>query len=108
MQTEILQLQEHFELEKLMRFQAKEDLRKREEQCERGKRAQDNYEKLLKEVKRKTSLCDKDIVGELRKKNNELELEVCELRKLKEKWVDDNNAHDEPPRKRSKNDQGAY
>jgi hypothetical protein len=77
-------------MEKLMRFQAGENLRKREELCERGKRAQNNYETLLKEVK-KTSLADRNIIGELRKKNNELELEICEMRKLKEKWVNDCN-----------------
>jgi len=70
---------------KRMRFQAEEDLRKREEQCERGKRAQSKYETLLEEVK-KTSLAEGDIIRELRKKNNELELEVCDLRKLKQKW----------------------
>ncbi|KAK2432079.1 hypothetical protein QL285_030223 [Trifolium repens] len=34
---------------------------------------------------------DRNIIGELRKKNNELELEICEMRKLKEKWVNDSN-----------------
>lgn len=88
LENEIIDLQEKFEMEKKTRFQAEEDLRKREELCEKGKRAQNNYEKLLKEVK-KTNLAEKDTIGELRKKNNELELEVCELRKLKEKWVND-------------------
>jgi hypothetical protein len=32
----------------------------------------------LKEVKKKSSLTERDNVGELRKKNNALELEVCE------------------------------
>ncbi|WJX64936.1 hypothetical protein P8452_49655 [Trifolium repens] len=107
-QTEILQLQEKFELEKLRRFLAEEDLIKREELCERGKRAQNNYEALLKEVK-KTSLVDRNIIGELRKKNNELdlELEVCELRKLKEKWVDNSIALPELPSKRWKDAQGS-
>ena len=86
--NEIIDLQEKVEMEKITRFQAEEDLRKREELCEKGKRAQNNYEKLLKEVK-KTNLAEKDTIGELTKKNNELELEVCELRKLKEKWVGD-------------------
>jgi hypothetical protein len=105
LQTEILQLQEKFELEKLRRFQAEEDLSKREELCERGKRAQNNYEALLKEVK-KTSLVDRNIIVELRKKNSELELEVCELRKLKKKWVDDDSgALFEPFHKRSKDAQ---
>ncbi|KAK2378078.1 TMV resistance protein N [Trifolium repens] len=47
------------------------------------------------------------IIGELRKKNNELELEVCELRKLKEKWVDNSIALPELPSKRWKDAQGA-
>jgi hypothetical protein len=105
LQTENLHLQEKFELEKLRRFQAEEDLRKREELCEKGKRAQNNYETLLKEVK-KTSLVDRNIIGELRKKINELELEACELRKLKKNWVDDDsNAFSEQPNKRSKDAQ---
>ncbi|GAU28342.1 hypothetical protein TSUD_256700 [Trifolium subterraneum] len=96
LQTEILHLQEKFELEKLTRFQAEEDLKKKEELCERGKRAQNNYETLLKEVK-KTSLAE-------RKKNNEL---VFELRKLKKKCVDDSNVLSEPANKRSKFAEGA-
>ncbi|XP_045827335.1 uncharacterized protein LOC123919457 [Trifolium pratense] len=106
LQTEILHLQEKFELEKLMRFQAEEDLMKREELCEKGKKAQNNYETLLKEVK-KTSLVDRNIIGELRNKNDELELEVCELRKLKKRWMDDTNALSELIHKRSKDAQGA-
>ncbi|KAK2378081.1 hypothetical protein QL285_078676 [Trifolium repens] len=104
LQTENLLLQEKFELEKLRRFQAEEDLMKREELCEKGKRAQNNYETLLKEVKNKTSLVDRNIIVKLRKKNSELELEVCELRKLKKKWVD-GNALFEPVHKRSKDAQ---
>ncbi|PNX88761.1 hypothetical protein L195_g044875 [Trifolium pratense] len=90
LQTDILHLQEKFEMEIRTRFQAEEDLRKREELCERGKKAQNNYETLLKEVK-KTSIVNRNIIEELRKKNDELELEVFELRKLKEKLVDDIN-----------------
>jgi hypothetical protein len=53
---------------------------------------------------------ERDNIGEfIRKKNAELDLEVCELRKLKEKWVDDSNALAEP-RKRvcvlEKNNEG--
>ncbi|CAJ2633776.1 unnamed protein product [Trifolium pratense] len=106
LQTEILHLQEKFELEKLTRFQAEEDLMKREELCEKGKKAQNNYETLLKEVK-KTRLVDRNIIGELRKKNNELELEVCELRKLKKRGIDDTNAFSELPNKGSRDAQGA-
>jgi hypothetical protein len=49
-------------------LQAEEELKKRVEMCERGKIAQNSYQKLLKEVKKNG------------KKNNDLELEVCELR----------------------------
>ncbi|WJX64937.1 hypothetical protein P8452_49656 [Trifolium repens] len=103
LQAENLHLQEKFELEKLARFQAEEDLSKKEELCERGKRAQNNYETLLKEVKKKTSLAERDNIEELRKKNKELELEVRELRKLKKNSVDDDsNALSEPVHKRTK------
>jgi DNA-binding helix-hairpin-helix protein with protein kinase domain len=88
LQTEIIDLQEKLEFEKLTKFQAEEELRKREELCERHK---NNYETLLKEIKKKTSLTERDNIGELRKK----------------KWMDDNNALSEPPMKRSKDAQGA-
>ena len=67
-------------------------MRKREELYERGIRAQNNYEKLLKEIKKKTNFADRDIIGELRKKNSELELEVCELRKLKDAHAQDESS----------------
>jgi hypothetical protein len=103
LQAENLHLQEKFELEKLARFQAEEDLSKKEELCERGKGARNNYETLLKEVKKKTSLAERDNIEELRKKNKELELEVRELRKLKKNSVDDDsNALSEPVHKRTK------
>jgi hypothetical protein len=83
LQTKIIDLQEKLELEKLTRFQAEED-------CERHK---NNYETLMKEVKKKTILTERDNTGE--------------LRKLKEKWMDDSNTLAEPPMKRSKDAQGA-
>jgi len=43
----------------------------------------------------------------MRKKNNKLELDACELRKLMEKWVDDCDALSEPPSKRRKDVHGA-
>jgi len=43
----------NFEMEKITRIQDEEDLRKREELCESVKRAQNNYEELLKEVEGK-------------------------------------------------------
>jgi hypothetical protein len=103
-ELEKLQLREKLQVEVLLRIQAEEEVRKREVLCEKGKRAQNNYETLLKEVKNKTSLVDRNIIVKLRKKNSELELEVCELRKLKKKWVD-GNALFEPVHKRSKDAQ---
>jgi hypothetical protein len=40
----------------------------------------------------KMRFTERNNIGELRKKNSELDLEVCELRKLMEKWVDNSNA----------------
>jgi len=121
------------------KIQSAEELKKRDETCERGKKAQNNYEKLLKEVK-KTSLGFRETIAELEKKNNDLELEVSELRKrvgvleneknafgvkiseleksmmkISEAQIDIGNEIVEaaplqridPPRKRSKGDQGA-
>jgi len=68
LQTENQHLQDKFDMERLARLEAEEELKKRVEICERGKKAQNSYEKLLKEVKKN------------RKKNNDLEFEVCELR----------------------------
>jgi len=93
-QTMIQHLQDKFDMERQARLQAEEDLKKSEELRERGKMAQNNYEKLLKEVK-KNNLGERESIAEMKKKKNELELEVSELRKLKEKWVDDSNVVDE-------------
>ncbi|TKY57383.1 hypothetical protein E2542_SST21831 [Spatholobus suberectus] len=86
--VEIGPLREKIEVERLKRIEAEEKLKKREEQCEKGKRAQENYEKLLKEVK-KNGLVEKNTIEELRKKNLALERENCDLKELKEKWLDD-------------------
>ena len=59
-----------------------------EEQCEKGKRAQDNYEQLLKEVK-KSGLVENITIEELRTKNVALESEICELKEFKKKMIDD-------------------
>lgn len=80
-------LREKAEMERLAKIQAEEEFKKREELVEEGKRAKESYEKLLKEVK--SEFAERDTVGELRKKNSELECEVCELKK---NWEDDSNA----------------
>jgi hypothetical protein len=47
------------------------------------------------------------MMGKMRKKNNKLESDACELRKLMKKWVDDCDALSELPSKRSKDVHGA-
>ncbi|KAJ1410782.1 DNA ligase 1-like [Sesbania bispinosa] len=91
LKTEIRSLREKFEMEKLMKVHVEEELKKRDEQCERGNRALESYEALLKQVK-ESDLFGKNTIGELRKKNSELESENCELKELKRKWVEDSNA----------------
>ncbi|KAK7299947.1 hypothetical protein RJT34_10778 [Clitoria ternatea] len=89
--AEIGPLLEKFEVERLMRIQAEQELKKSEELCERGKRAQTSYE-MLKQVKRNCLLdvdVDGNTIGELRSKNLELERENCEL---KQKLVQESNA----------------
>jgi len=94
-EMERLKLPDELEMEKLARLHAEEEFKKREEVCQRGKKVQERYEALLKKVK--TDLADRDSVvvlrkrnielrelfeegkisiGELTKKNNELESEV--------------------------------
>ncbi|CAJ2633794.1 unnamed protein product [Trifolium pratense] len=87
---EKLQIQEKLQMEVLSRIQAEEEVRKREELCEKGKKVQESYEDLLKEVKI-NGLADSNMIKDLRKKNNELE---CEVKNLKEKGVDDGNKLD--------------
>ena len=88
LRAEIGPLREKIELERLRSIEAEGRLKSREEECEKGKRAQEHYEQLLKEVK-KSGLVEKSSIEELRKKNVALEREVCELKELKKKMVDD-------------------
>ncbi|KAL9316730.1 hypothetical protein ACSQ67_017731 [Phaseolus vulgaris] len=76
------------ELERLNSIRAEERLKMREEQCEKGKRAQENYEQLSKEVK-KSGLVENITIEELRTKNVALESEICELKEFKKKMIDD-------------------
>lgn len=85
---EIGSLQEKIEVE---RIQVEEELKKREEQSQKGKRAQESYEKLLKTVK-ESGFNDKNAINELRNKNRELEGEKRKLEELKKNWVVDKNA----------------
>ncbi|KAK7371935.1 hypothetical protein VNO80_05302 [Phaseolus coccineus] len=91
LRAEIGPLREKIELERLNSIEAEERLKMREEQCEKGKRAQENYEQLLKEVK-KSGLVEKITIEELRTKNVALESEICELKEFKKKMIDDGNS----------------
>ncbi|RDX90657.1 hypothetical protein CR513_27455, partial [Mucuna pruriens] len=88
LKAHIASLHEKIQEERLVRTEAQEKLKRTEEQCEKGKRTKDNYENLLKEVK-KNGLLHENTSEELRKKNIALERE---LKELKKKWVDDANA----------------
>lgn len=72
---EIGQLQEKLTMETLAKFNAVAEFKKREEMCEKGKRIQEAHEREIAEMK---------------KKNEELETQVCELRMLKGKLGDEN------------------
>ncbi|XP_057440753.1 uncharacterized protein LOC130732781 [Lotus japonicus] len=109
-------LQVQVEKEKLERIHLEEQLRKRVEEFDRGKKDKENYENLLKIMKEAGGLAsghDSHCIDEMKKKIGELELEkkklvdgieelrkknvelVCEnyeLNEMKEKWVDDSSA----------------
>jgi len=84
MRAEIGSLREKLDLERLNSIEVAKRLKIREEQFKKGKQAQENYELLLKRMKE--SGLDME---ELRKKNVTLEREVCELKELKKKMVED-------------------
>ncbi|CAJ2633796.1 unnamed protein product [Trifolium pratense] len=90
-ELEKLQLQEKLQMEERLRIQAEEEVKKREKICEKGKRVEESYEKLLKEVKAGIAYRDNRIIKELKKKNGKLE---CEMKNLKEKCDDDSNKFD--------------
>ncbi|XP_047169328.1 uncharacterized protein LOC124837899 [Vigna umbellata] len=94
LRAEIGRLQEKIELERLQGIEFEERLKIREEQCERGKRAQEDYEQLLKEVKT-NGWIEKHAIEELRRKNVALEREVCELKEFKKIMLDDVNSVDQ-------------
>ncbi|KOM46436.1 hypothetical protein LR48_Vigan07g014000 [Vigna angularis] len=88
LRAEIGPLREKIELERLERIEVEERLKIREEQYKKGKRAQNNYEQLLKEVKT-GGLVEKHAIEELRKKNVALQREVYELKEFRKKMLDD-------------------
>jgi len=85
-EMERLKLKEQLDMEILSRLHAEFEFRKREEICLKGKKVQESYEALLKEVK-VNRLADE----ELQKKNNELE---DEIKNFKEKLVNGSNEVD--------------
>ncbi|XP_047170225.1 uncharacterized protein LOC124838618 [Vigna umbellata] len=94
LRAEIGSLGEKFELERLKRIEVEERLKIREEQYKKGKRAQDNYEQLLKEVKT-GRLVEKHAIEEFIKKNVALEGEVYELKEFRKKMLDEVKSMDE-------------
>ncbi|KAK7276935.1 hypothetical protein RIF29_18084 [Crotalaria pallida] len=88
LKADIASLQLKFESERFNKIQAEEDLNKREEQFQKGKRAQELYEKLLKEVK-ENELVHMETIKELKEKNIGLLDENCKLKELKTKWADE-------------------
>jgi len=92
LKTEIQRLQDKFEMERQARLQAEEDLKKREELCERGKMAQKNSE-LEKSLK---NICEAQVDAGIAA--FEIDNETVEPAPLQTI---------EPPMKRSKGDQGA-
>ncbi|MED6114794.1 hypothetical protein PIB30_083889 [Stylosanthes scabra] len=85
-------LEEKFQFENLARINAEDQLKKKEEQCEKGKKAQERYELLLKEVKQ--SGLDKKTIENLRNKNKELQCENLKLLESKKKCEVEGNAVD--------------
>ncbi|KAK7276934.1 hypothetical protein RIF29_18083 [Crotalaria pallida] len=93
LKAEIASLKEMVEVERREKLQAEEEVRKREEMCQEGKKARELYENLLKEVKiSNNGLVDRNAVKELRDENDELSAENYKLRKLRKQWLDDSVA----------------
>ncbi|KOM46430.1 hypothetical protein LR48_Vigan07g013400 [Vigna angularis] len=100
--VDIGSLREKLDLERLNSIEIEKRLKIREEQCKKGKQAQENYELLLKrmkqsgldmdELRKRNVTLEKRMeqsgldMDELRKRNVTLESEVCELKK---KMVED-------------------
>lgn len=94
LKAEIVSLRENFEVERLLRVEAEEKVRKREEEYEKGVKSKEIYEKLLRKVKENgvESLADKTTIEKLRQKNNALEQEICVMKELEKKWLDNDNS----------------
>ncbi|OIW04254.1 hypothetical protein TanjilG_00814 [Lupinus angustifolius] len=78
LKAEIASLQVKIELERLNKIRAEEELKKKEEQCQKGERALELYEKLLKRVK-ESEFGNMKTVEESSDKNCELLAENCKF-----------------------------
>ncbi|KAK7276938.1 hypothetical protein RIF29_18087 [Crotalaria pallida] len=91
LKDEVTSLQVKYEMERLNKLQAEEEMKKKDEECQKGKRAKELYQKLLKEVK-ESELVNMETIKELRDKNIGLLDENCKLKELITKLVDDSIA----------------
>ncbi|KAI9102308.1 hypothetical protein K1719_023510 [Acacia pycnantha] len=73
-------------MERLKRINVEEQLKKYKEQFEKGKKAEERYEKLLQAVKKNSDLGDGNTVTELRNKNRKLEDEKRRAESETESW----------------------
>ncbi|KAE9596395.1 hypothetical protein Lal_00048633 [Lupinus albus] len=78
LKAEIASLQVKIELERLNKIRAEEELKKKEGQCQKGERALELYEKLLKRVK-ESEFVNMKTNEELSDKNCELLAEKCKF-----------------------------
>ena len=86
LKSDIRVLSEKLEMERLERMNVEEKLKKYKEQFEKGKKAEERYEKLLQAVKKNSDLGDGNTVTELRNKNRKLEDEKRRAESETESW----------------------
>ncbi|XP_028752951.1 uncharacterized protein LOC114712585 [Neltuma alba] len=86
LKAEIGVLREKLEMERLQRMDVEEQLKKYKEQFEKGKKAEETYEKLLQAVKKKNALVDGNAITELGNKNRKLEDEKGKAESKMESW----------------------
>ncbi|KAK4278334.1 hypothetical protein QN277_016192 [Acacia crassicarpa] len=79
-------LSEKLEIERLERMNVEETLKKCKEQFEKGKNAEERYEKLLQAVKKNSDLGYGNTATELRNKNRKLEDEKRRAESETESW----------------------
>ncbi|KAK4278325.1 hypothetical protein QN277_016186 [Acacia crassicarpa] len=86
LKSDIGVLSEKLKMERLERMNVEEKLKKYKEQFEKGKKAEERYEKLLQAVKKNSDLGDGNTVTELRNKNRKLEDEKRRAESETESW----------------------